>query len=103
MKREFVCILLKKEFSEYKTNVTYRSFNDLDRRIFWLERQENNFLCHLVRLARFFMSVSSSEIPQGQQFSELKKRCAGLRNRAKIGTLDRDAVVFSWIDERFSR
>ncbi len=53
-------------------------------------------LCTVVRL---LMNISASAIPQERQFSELKRRITGLRSRTKVGTLDRDAVVFSWFPE----
>ncbi len=49
----------------------------------------------LGRLARLFLTVPASAIPQALQFSELKWRCAWLRYRTKAEMLDRDAVVYS--------
>ena len=46
------------------------------------------------RVARLFMTVPASAIPQGRHFYELKRSRSGLRNRTKVETLDRDAVVF---------
>ena len=53
------------------------------------------------RLAKLLMTVRASAIPQERQFSELKRRCGALRNRIKVETLDRDAVVYAWLDDTY--
>lgn len=56
-------------------------------------------LPRLSKMARLFMTVPSSAIPQERQFSQLKRRCNGLRVRTRIKSLDRDAVVYDWDEE----
>ena len=69
-----------------------------ESRRFWSCPENSTKMPSLARLARLFHHVSASSIPQERQVSELKRKNAGLRNRTKIETLDRDIVVFARCD-----
>ncbi len=89
---------MRKEYVEYKAKMRESRFTEEESRLFWLKEGESDRLSTLYRLATSFMTVNASAISQERQFSELKRRYAELRNRTKIDTLDRDAVVYSWIN-----
>ncbi len=78
----YLCILMNPKFSCDQS------------RTFWSCPENSSKMRRLARLARLFHNVPASSIPQEWQFSEVKRRNAGLRNRTKIATLDRDSVVF---------
>ena len=44
-------------------------------------------------------TINLIEVELESNFSELKRRSSGLRNREKIDTLDRNAVIFAWFDK----
>ena len=91
--------ILRSEFIAYRKEIQGHSYSSNQSREFWLSKKRVGKYVHLGRIARLFLSVPASAIPQERHFSELKRRSAGLRNRTKIDTLDRDAVVFSWWDQ----
>ena len=89
---------LRAELDLFRTSTAARQFTASESREFWADAQKSQIYPRLGRLARLFLTVPASAIPQERQFSELKRRCAGLRNRTKVETLDPDAVVFSCFD-----
>lgn len=49
----------------------------------------------LSKLSRLFITVPGSTIPHKRHFSDLNRRCAGLRAFTKFDTLDRDGLVYA--------
>ena len=74
--------------------LTELPFSELEYRKFWSEVQRNGHLPYLSRVARLYLTVSTSAIPQNRQFSELKRICDELKNRVKIESMDIDSVVY---------
>ena len=91
--------VLKSELSSYMEETMKWLPKDCEAREFWCTTSKAKKWPNLTKLARLFLSIPASSIPQEKQFSELKRRSTGLRTRTKIETLDRDAVVFSWINK----
>ncbi len=87
---------MRHELISYRASISGRTFDVTECRIFWRDAQVCGQFPHLGRIARLFLTVPASAIPQERQFSELKRRSAMLRNRTKVETMDRDAVVFLW-------
>lgn len=53
----------------------------------------------LGKAERLFLTVPAYAIPQERQFLELKRSYGGLRNRTKVETMDRYAVVYTWTEK----
>ncbi len=83
----------------YREMIITKRFTATEARNFWLESWKSKSIPRLYTVTRLLMNVSASAIPQERHFSELKRRITGLRSRTKVGTLDRDAVIFSWFPE----
>ena len=90
---------IRTEYGEYFNEVRGKNFTAGESRAFWKEAMDKNRFTRLGKLARLFFSAPSLAIPQERHFSELKRRCNGLRTNTKVETLDRDAVVFGWLDD----
>lgn len=84
------------QLSKYIADVCDKCYAKEESLQFWTESSAARRYPKLLELAKLMLCVPASSIPQERHFSELKRRCAGLRTRTKIDTLDRDAVVFAW-------
>ncbi len=83
------------EVVDYISAVSSRVFTREESLQFWIQTEKNGCLPRLLQLFTLFRNVPASCIPQERRFSELKRRCNGLRGRTQIETLDRDAVVYA--------
>lgn len=90
---------ISEEVEEFFSEVTRKTFSDHDSLLFWIQAKKMGRYPRLCKLARLFLTIPASAIPQERHFSELKRRCAGLRASTKVETLDRDGVVFAWLDD----
>eukprot|EP00171_Calliarthron_tuberculosum_P023086 IDg23086t1 len=81
---------IRSEFMAFRSEIGGRRFTAEEGRQFWHDARTTQRFMRLGRLARLLMTVPASAIPQERQFSELKRRCNGLRNRTKVDILDRD-------------
>lgn len=91
--------LIRHEFAEYLSDISGKSFTVAESRQFWIQARESKKHPRVCCLARLFWTIPSSAIPQERHFSELKRRCGALRTGTKVETLDRDAVVYAWLDD----
>lgn len=90
---------MRAEYAQFCSEVSQKRYSESSSREFWINANKHKTFPRLSLLARMFMTVPASAIPQERHFSELRRRCGALRTRSKIETLDRDAVVYSWIDD----
>lgn len=90
---------MKKEFDEFFSEVTSKTFSESESLSFWAQAHKAGRYPRLCKLAKLFLTIPASAIPQERHFSELKRRCAGLRASTKVDTLDRDGVVYAWLDD----
>lgn len=90
---------IKKEMSQYRLDINGKRFDAEKARQFWLDKYNEGKYTILSQVARLLLTVPASAIHQERVFSELKRRGNSLRNRVKVETLDRDAVVYAWYDK----
>lgn len=75
-------------------------FSALDSRKYLAISKNNDRLPQLGTLARLLMNVPATAIPQERHFSELKCRSAGIGNKTKAETLDRNAIIHAWVNKQ---
>lgn len=92
---------IEEEFDQFFSEVTCKTLSDSGCLSFWVEAHKMRRFPKLYsyKLSKLFSTIPASAIPQERHFSELKRRCAGLRASTQVDTLDRDGVVYAWLDE----
>ncbi len=85
---------IRHEILSYRASFSGRPFDYEGSQQFWKNALSNGQFIRIGRIARLFMTVHASSIPRERQFSELNRRSAMHRNRTKVDTMDRDAVIF---------
>lgn len=76
------------------------TFSEEESLSFWANVVKISKFPRLSKVARLLLSVPASAIAQERHFSELKRRCAGLRARTKVEVLDRDGVLHNWFNSQ---
>ena len=94
--RFYLTNTMRKELSKYRAEISGYTFTGNNSRKYWADAQASQKFPTLGKIARLFLTVPASAVPQERHFSELKRRSAGLKNRTKVETLDRDSVVHAW-------